>query len=136
MLNKLFPLLAILVMAVSLIGACQTVPKKAEAISPETNPKDAEDYNNQGDAYLRKGQLDLAIADFDKALEINPKYVFAYSCRGSAYRGKGEFDLAIADFNKALEINPKLAFVYIERGDIYRSKGQFELAIADFNEAL
>ncbi len=64
MLNKLFPLLAISVMAVSLIGACQTVSAKTEAISPEINPKDAEDYNNRGDAYLSKGQFDLATADF------------------------------------------------------------------------
>jgi TolB-like protein len=37
-----------------------------------SNPKDAATYNNRGYAYIMKGELDLAIADFEKSLKIKP----------------------------------------------------------------
>jgi tetratricopeptide (TPR) repeat protein len=36
------------------------------------NPAFALAYNNRGDAWVNKGDLDRAIADFPKALEISP----------------------------------------------------------------
>src|SRR4030043_275929 len=100
--NRLFALLTILVMAVSLVVGCQTVPKKTEPTTLEISPTNAKDYNNRGIAYYSKGQFDLAIADYNKALEINPRFANAYYSRGNAYHLKGQYDLAIADFNKAL----------------------------------
>ena len=44
--NKLFALLTILVMAVSLIVGCQTVPKEAEPTTLEISPRIAEAHNN------------------------------------------------------------------------------------------
>src|SRR4030043_342220 len=98
--NRLFALLTILVMAVSLVVGCQTVPKKTEPTTLEINPRFAEAYYSRGNAYHLKGQYDLAIANFKKALEINPRYAEAYNNRGSAYDSKGQYDLAIANFNK------------------------------------
>ena len=50
----------------------------------ELDPKYVFAYNNRGNAYEKKGEHDLAIADFDKAIEIDPKYAFAYDNRGNA----------------------------------------------------
>ena len=66
-------------------------------------------HNYRGVAYTTKRQLDLAIADFDKALEIEPKMVGTYLNRGAAYYGKRQCDRAIADYNAALKINPSYA---------------------------
>ena len=114
--NKLFALLTILVMAVSLIVGFQTAPQQAEAAALEINPRDAESYNTRGKDYYSKGQVDQAIADYNKALEINPRYAKAYINRGYVYYNKGQYDQAIADYNKALEINPRYAKAYINRG--------------------
>ena len=54
-----------------------------------------------------KGELDKAIADFSKAIEIDPKSAIAYNNRGWAYEGKKDYDRAIADYSKAIEIDPK-----------------------------
>ncbi len=35
------------------------------------------DSNNRALAYAKKGQYDLAISDYNKALEINPRYAGA-----------------------------------------------------------
>ena len=63
-------------------------------------------YTNRGVAYGKKGEVDRAIADFDKAIALDPKLAFAYFNRGVAYEKKGDKEQAIADFRKALEIDP------------------------------
>ena len=55
------------------------------AIATTTRPKYAETYINRGLAFLHKGEHDLAIADYDKAIELNPKYDGAYGTRGITY---------------------------------------------------
>ena len=60
-------------------------------------------------AYYTKGELDLAIKDFNKAIELNPEYPYAYYNRGIAYADKGNTDQAIGDFSKAIELNSKYA---------------------------
>ncbi len=56
------------------------------------NPQDHIFYNNRGIDYGEKGEHDLAIKDFTKAIEIKPDYTFAYNNRGAVYRDKGEYD--------------------------------------------
>ena len=48
------------------------------------------------------GDLEKAIADFNKALEINPNDADTYHRRGRAYRDKGDLDKAAADMEKAV----------------------------------
>jgi tetratricopeptide (TPR) repeat protein len=38
------------------------------------NPKDAESYSSRGGEYMAKRELDRAIADYNKAIELDPKY--------------------------------------------------------------
>jgi tetratricopeptide (TPR) repeat protein len=78
-------------------------------------PLDAEAYKNRGNAYLAKGNLDGAIADYTKAIEIKPKDADAYNSRGDAYETKGDFERAAVDFTKAIEIDPKDSDAYINR---------------------
>jgi tetratricopeptide (TPR) repeat protein len=44
----------------------------------ETNPNDADVYNNRGLDYYNKGQYDQAISDFTKAIELNANDADAY----------------------------------------------------------
>jgi tetratricopeptide (TPR) repeat protein len=92
--------------------------------------------NNVGNAYSRKGLLDQAISDYNKALEINPMDAEAYNNRGNAYSRKDLLDQAISDCNKALEINPRYAAAYYNRGVAYRKKGLYDQAIADYTKVL
>ena len=59
--------------------------------------------SNRGIAFLKKGDHDKALADFNKAIELDPNNALAYSNRGKALSKKGNDDKALADYNKAIE---------------------------------
>ena len=99
-------------------------------------PRDAEAHKNRGNAYLAKGDLDRAIADETKAIEIDPKHAASYNNRGNAYVAAGDLDRAIADYAKAIEIDPNDADAYNNRGVAQRAKGDLDRAIADFTKAI
>ena len=95
----------------------------------------AQKYNDRGIAHSEKGQYDLAVAEFDKSLEIYPS-AETYNNRGVTYSKKGDLGHAISDFTKALEINPYGSRVYYNRGITYAIKGQFNLALWDLQKCL
>ena len=102
----------------------------------QQEPNSAEAYSTRGNVYYNKGDYDLAIADYNKAIRLNPKLAYAYSQRGNAYYNKGDYHLAIADYNQAIQLDPKLANAYNVRGIIYDKKGDYDRAFADYNQAI
>ena len=70
------------------------------------NPGDARAYINRGLARGAKGDVDGAIADSSKAIELNPTNAEAHVNRGVAKLAKGEAGGAIADFTRAIELKP------------------------------
>jgi tetratricopeptide (TPR) repeat protein len=74
----------------------------------QRNPKDVIAYQNRGDAYALKGDIDRAISDYTKAIELNPNHAPAYNNRGRAYTRKGDYARAIDDVTKAGEITRKV----------------------------
>jgi len=103
----------------------------------ETAPNRARAYANRGIAYHQaKGELDRAIADYNRAIELDPKLAFAYGGRADAYRDRGELDRAVADYNRAIELDPDYADAYNGRGVAFEAKGDMDKAIAYYNRAL
>ena len=93
-------------------------------------------YNNLGRSFFQKRQLDEAVAQFQKALEINPNYAEAYNNLGIALFRKGQLDEAIAHYQKALEINPNYAEAHNNLGDALRQNGQLGEAIEECQRAV
>ena len=100
------------------------------------NPKDAGAYYNRGIAKSDKGDLDGAIADYDRAIELNPKYARAYNSRGNAKDDKGDSDGAIADYTQAIKFDPKYAIAYYNRGIAKAKRGDLDGAVADYTRAI
>ena len=69
----------------------------------QLNPKLVQAYNNRGNVHHKRGKIDKAIDDYNKAIQLNPKLVQAYNNRGNAYDRKGEYDLAIKDYTMAIK---------------------------------
>ena len=80
-------------------------------------------YNNRGQAWRIKGDLDVALADHDKAVALNPKFPLAYNSRGIVWEKKGDLKKALADFNKAIELDPEYPSAYYNRSGLYERMG-------------
>jgi len=87
------------------IGGCTQILDRRDA----TPNYRAGAYEARGLAYHKKRDYDLAIADFNKAIEINPDEVGFHISKGITYVEKRDRDGAIAAFRKALEIDPSNA---------------------------
>ncbi len=109
-------------------------PEDRQASQP--NLKEANAYNKRGIAKGVKGDIDGAIADFTRAIELYPKYGTAYNNRGLAKKNKGDLDGAIADCTRAIELDPKDAGAYSNRGIAKQAQGDLNGAIADYTRAI
>ncbi|MBM4157027.1 MAG: tetratricopeptide repeat protein [Lentisphaerae bacterium] len=62
---------------------------------------------NRGYGYHRRGDLDRAIYDYLRAVEMDSRYVLAFYNLGDVYRQRGDLDLARDAYSRALEISPE-----------------------------
>ena len=110
--------------------------KGASGEEKPESPATADDFFNRARAKKAAGDLDGAIADYDRAIQIDPKAAAIYNNRGLAKQAKGDLDAAIADFNRAIQLNPKDTIAYSNRGNAKRDKGDLDGAILDYNRAI
>ena len=110
-------------------------PTPTPAATPTPAPPDYTFFQNRGNANFVKGEPDLAIADYSKAIELNPNDVSTYLSRALAYFSKQSYDLAATDYGKALEISPD-AKTYLKRGESYEKLGEIEKAFEDYKKVV
>ena len=72
------------------------------------NPRLANAYNNRGNVWRDKGQLQQAISDFDKAIELEPRLALAYASRGLVRLAQGKCVEAEQDFARSLQVDANL----------------------------
>ncbi|MGO9108145.1 MAG: tetratricopeptide repeat protein [Thermoguttaceae bacterium] len=93
-------------------------------------------HTSLGVALASRGQIDEAIANYEKALQIMPDHAPAHNNLGVALASRGRFDEAIVQCQKALEIMPDHAESHYNLGVALASRGRFDEAIAHFQKAL
>ena len=93
-------------------------------------------HNNLALALAGRGQVDDAIAHYQKALEINPDHARAHNNLAVALAGRGEIDSAIAHYQKALEIKLDYAEAHNNLALALAGRGQIDSAIAHYQKAL
>jgi tetratricopeptide (TPR) repeat protein len=91
-------------------------------------------YPIRGNFYREIKKYDLAIADYNKAIELDPKYVYAYYARGGFYSISKQYDLALIDYNKAITLDPKNRLGFYGRAELQKEKGLYQAAISDFEK--
>ena len=88
-------------------------------------------YRNRAQAYGWSGQYDLAVKDYDAALDIDPKDAEALYGRGWVFENMQKHDLAVADADSLLAIGEKA-----NRFAINQLRCRALAALTRFNEAI
>ena len=83
-----------------------------------------------------RGDLDAAIAEYKKVVELKPDLPQAYNNLGVALKRKGELAAAADNFNEALERNPDFSAALNNRGWTLAEQDRWTEARRDFEQAL
>lgn len=110
-------------------------------LRPEMIEKSAEEkaslrHLGFGLTMLKRGQLDVAIRELAKAVEIDPTLVQAHIQLACIYLEKDQLDAAEKSIARALENNPKSIKAQVCQGEFKRKKGLLDEAVVDLTATL
>ncbi|HUS52543.1 MAG TPA: tetratricopeptide repeat protein [Thermohalobaculum sp.] len=91
---------------------------------------------NRGNAYLRLGEHDRALTDYETSLQIESNEPRGLIGRGRMRARAGDHRAAISDFNRAISAAPKLTEGRLAQARSRIALGEFEAAIVDYDNIL
>ncbi len=100
------------------------------------NPQCWMAHNNLGNALLKIGKVDEAIAEYQSGIKIQPGLARSHDNLGLAFLQKGELNQAISSFQRACEINPNYAEARDDLGNAFLLKNEVDEAIVHYEKAL
>ncbi len=99
-------------------------------------PNEKEAHNLLGGFYNFRGNLDKAMEEFNRALELDPNYAEVIGYVALAWRTKGDFEKALELYKKYVSLSPGDANPLDSMANLYFRMGRIDDAIANFKEAL
>lgn len=96
-------------------------------------------YNDRGKFRRSSGDLDGAISDFARCLQIDPKFAVGYVNRGVSLADQNSPQAAEGDYTEALKLKPDpvtTGIAYRLRGAARLAQGNAQEAVRDFDAAL
>lgn len=101
----------------------------------DLDPDNVFALNLRGLAYERSGKDDLAMADYNLALQKRPTYGIPYNNRGTIRLRRYALQSALDDFNLSIKYTPKFLLGWTNRARVRTLTKDYDGAIADFAEA-
>jgi protein O-mannosyl-transferase len=93
-------------------------------------------WENLGNLLFKRGQVEEAIAQFRKALDIRPDYAEGHNDLGLALAQKGQLEEALVHYTQALQFRPGLWEARVNLGNALAEQGRLDEAIAHYRGAL
>jgi tetratricopeptide (TPR) repeat protein len=121
--NKIFPILLIFMMTLSLISFAQ-----------DMNPEAGKLYN-EGNGLLKAGNYNGAISSYDKALAIEKDYRIYYQ-KGVAQKKANDLNGSKASLEECIKLKNDFEPGYNALGGVYFSMGDYYQAINKFEKVL
>jgi len=100
------------------------------------DPENPDNLVNLGWVHFQKGEYDLALQNFKKALARDERHYKALYMMGLTYKATQEYDVAIKYFKQAMEVVPKAFDPNFNLGTAYLEKGDYEKALKQLEGAL
>jgi tetratricopeptide (TPR) repeat protein len=105
------------------------------SMAVDLDPDNVVTLNLRGLAYQRSGKDDLAMADYNLALQKRPTYGVPYNNRGLIQLRRGALQSALDDFDLSISYAPKFLLGWTNRARVRTLMKDYDGAIADFAEA-
>jgi len=86
---------------------------------------EANEYANLGNAYLNSGNVEKALAAYNKSLKIDPNNFYSHHNLGKVYIMQGRLSKAINEFTMAIKLNPGQWETFYNLGLAHMRSGQF-----------
>lgn len=98
-------------------------------------------YIDNGIYDFQRGELECALENINKSLELKNDWEIPYFYRAVVHQALENFDEAMLDYTKALQLNPKMTDAYYNRAKIILSRKDIENpdiegAVKDLEKAL
>lgn len=93
-----------------------------------------EHYDRALEAFA-SGELETAVAEYQKALALNPRYTDALHGLAQAYAQQGRLDEAIATAHRISELDPEDVLAHTSLSRFLQQQGKKEEAEAEANQA-
>jgi tetratricopeptide (TPR) repeat protein len=126
--------------AVALAGLLHVVGRpvlaRPTSPTPPRAPPSARELVELARAKYKAGDVNGALADANRAIDLDPTLAQAWMLRGLARSKNGDLDGVIADETRAIELDPSLARAWMNRGVARGNKGDTDGEIADQTKAL
>jgi Tfp pilus assembly protein PilF len=100
------------------------------------DPNHAEAHAFCGNVLRQLGEVDAAIAAYDRALAIKADFLEVFYNRGTLLHQTNQLRAALESFDSALTINPSLVQAHCRRADILREMGRPQDAEASYGRAI
>jgi tetratricopeptide (TPR) repeat protein len=102
----------------------------------ELNESDkAELFNNRGYSYRLLNNFELALNDYNKAIELEPLDAAYRFNRAFLYQDNGKNREAIDDYDVVIKLEPDNCIAITNRGEAHYALGEKNKALADFRRA-
>jgi len=102
----------------------------------ELFPDNEWSYCERGNSYLYNQQIELALADFNKAIALDDQEAFFYHCRGDLILKYGSPRKALIDLDIAVKLEPEHKLFRIKRAEAFYKLKKLDKALADCNKVL
>ncbi|MEM6726553.1 MAG: tetratricopeptide repeat protein, partial [Bacteroidota bacterium] len=118
------------------ISVFSDVIEKADKKGGTLSPSLSLVYNNRGIAYKDNQQIDLAKADYERAIQVNPADAKTFTNLGNLQFLSNDFNGAIQNYTKSINLKADSESSWSSRGAAYASLGNYNQAEQDLLKAL
>ncbi|WP_293149786.1 tetratricopeptide repeat protein [Okeania sp. SIO2C9] len=105
-------------------------------IKSENDQLGFNDFYKKGLVEYEQQNYQLALAEFNHAIDIDKSNSDAYIYRGDVKEKLEDYQGAIDDYNQAIKLDATHPKAYYRRGNVLRKVGDNWGAIADYNQAI
>ena len=136
--NVKFVKIVLIAAVCAIMLGCETTPTgSSSSVYNETAlASRARSHTDLGAAYYQQGKLEIALDEFNRAVEIDPTYAQAYNGLGLVYAALNEDVKADASFKRAIQVQPGSSESHNNYGSFLCAHKRYDESITQFLEAV